>query len=924
MNETGLTFETRMHEKDLKQLQGLLTAYYTPIFTVSKEAAAAIEKMIYKTNAVRDQISDPINDDISDGVVTEEVLRQSGYDQALNETLAVLEEEVKKIAPGTLQYTGMQNMIDAMEQTRRREYVAHVENRETANFPGFVITQKIANYTIIPKVDGITSVETTNEKGEKVTEYRFPAGFAEDNPDVLFIPRQDQLKEQTVRPKFSKEELDQSAERINFDGLISSGSQYMRALREINNIISIQPPETPEQERILRDRVRTAAQRMRMEVQAIHQTIDPEDHVALRFFGNSQRQMMDTLSADPKTQRALGRDYEVIDNFIAYLDSGLPMSAFTEYQEAKRYALGFQDALNGLGNAFEGVEDLKKEAGQLVDYVTKVPANMKPEEVQDWLQGMRNHFKTCVDRYEEIAKKPKIIKDQMQKLAEKNFHENDVKVKYLEEKALKNNVPQKEVEASFSKHLNKVQEDPKYQSSLSEAQKKRYKSQQQDYLDRLQNPKNQLGKFVQNIKGAILPPGKKLGDRNLAERREYLGKMIDSMSDDMKNIRDDLLKQIDAEGELHSGNAGMLGSFLTTEKVRGMSPKEFLKRFEVWESALRDGKGEVNKEDQKIWDCLQKNREYFENRMKEAESKGILSDMPLSQQKSVIEGKNINDALKQFNTERSGVFRKESPEHKDLNQKANEFIKAKKALRDFEYKKGGTDKLPPWENVQWNTLKQQVRYRAGEVKKSAENYINKKSQNPYTSAGKERLMGAQRLLWAAENIEDIMQVEANARKRYEEISNSTAEMEADNKKREVELQERAQRIQEERIKERPAEEAARKAAKLAAEKAEASRKFRETRNDLEAQKNEVEKENRSKEAPVGPRKPTNLENLAGKFEGKDVETKKKSKDDSFAEKKVTAEKKNTEKKNTEKKNGVKKIVQDKNLQKDEELEVVTG
>ena len=178
-------------------------------------------------------------------------------------------------------------------------------------------------------------------------------------------------------------------------------------------------------------------------------------------------------------------------------------------------------------------------------------------------------------------------------------------------------------------------------------------------------------------------------------------------------------------------------------------------------------------------------------------------------------------------------------------------------------------------------------------------------------------MGAQRLLWAAENIEDIMQVEANARKRYEEISNSTAEMEADNKKREVELQERAQRIQEERIKER------------AAEKAEASRKFRETRNDLESQKNAVEKENRSKEAPVGPRKSTNLENLAGKFEGKDVETKKKSKDDSFADKKAAAEKKNTEKKNGVKKNGVKKNgvkknVQDKDLQKDEELEAVNG
>ena len=154
--------------------------------------------------------------------------------------------------------------------------------------------------------------------------------------------------------KYSIAELQESADKVNFGGFTAAAAEYQNTIQDVNRLMAMKEPSTPEQERILKDSllhsIRNAKNEMSKAMEA-----DPDDEVAVRMFGNAN-QMADSLTSEG---RGFARNKAELTDYENYLCSGMPLTGFSDW-----YNLKVQ--VDSMYSASE------------MDYSEYVPNDMKP------------------------------------------------------------------------------------------------------------------------------------------------------------------------------------------------------------------------------------------------------------------------------------------------------------------------------------------------------------------------------------------------------------------------------------------------------------------------------------------------------------------------------------------------------------------
>ena len=890
MNETGNQQETKMTVEDYGQFSEKLALFYTSFFSVSKEAADAIhtlwsatrDVLFYETGeSYRDEEGHliPEKDERSHtDVITEEILREKGYDLVVNQTLEALHKEIEtgKIKPGTVQYTTANYVIDSLDDLRRREYIGSDWNKEKKYFPGFRISQKIANYNLMPKLEGFKKVKV----GDEIT-YEFPEGYAED--EERFHVRQDLVE---GKGKHTREEMDEAAERVNYDGFTSATAEYMKVLRQLDNMIGVQPPETQEQEEILRESLRTAAQRLKMEVEAAQAT-DPDDPVALRFFDDSKDQLLDSMTKDPKNGRSMTRDMARVDEYLGYLDSGLPLAGYPDYLELIDVAGELErEAVSYREKPIHGLDNLKEKSHKLQEKLKAIPRD--PAQTQQWLSEVRSGFEDCIRTYEAIPEKERdeTLKSRFDKLTKEtlpmmdHLGDKNIGIKRRHTMEIVEGMSKdmttitgelKEVSDSsgdlsqdLSEAINRAVEagDPthtdgprKYLEELDQVYEEAKKTNKTELMEFVSKNRAYFANRLEQAKGRGV-----MEDASLDLQREVMELRMRAQGIQKGETAKTPLQQ--ALDRFHTKRAGIFSRESEEHKQLGTETFKLSKNMEIFDKDLNA---------------------VYENHEKMMKlKKGFTSELA----KKYMGLKSERDALKKESKRIESLMTGLELQNRTTSERTERFEELEKQIEEYQVKMDDLKKeyvseqdkkdfsaLEEYESLEryrdrrvesLKTTKGVIELQVEVVKKSAKNYLDKKSQNPYTSAGKERRQGAEDILKETDSINqrlahlsDLIELVIGdkgdkqreiAEKQYDEISKNTEKMKAANQKREAELKEREQRIQEQRKK----------------EEAEAIKKFREIRNDLKKQRDEVENEKRSKEAPVGTGKKMNLDELAEK------------------------------------------------------------
>ncbi len=161
--------ETKMTAYDFNLFSNMLAQFYTPFF--GTPAAEAAKNIFFKIRKVIEYEVDefPGNEvnyeELPNGKylvklgqndkITEKRLYDSGLDADINDAIETLRQGVNDglYPEGALQRTLVDFMIDDFEHIQSRDLCKDIDRNELyGEMPGASMTDKIANYTLVPKL----------------------------------------------------------------------------------------------------------------------------------------------------------------------------------------------------------------------------------------------------------------------------------------------------------------------------------------------------------------------------------------------------------------------------------------------------------------------------------------------------------------------------------------------------------------------------------------------------------------------------------------------------------------------------------------------------------------------------------------------------------------------------------------------------
>ncbi|MCR5178677.1 MAG: hypothetical protein K6C95_06805 [Lachnospiraceae bacterium] len=697
---------TRMTAADLKKFSYTLSSFYPALYgTPAADVARKLNEQFFHTvdyvsddmveddeyRTVAELYEDPDDPDrvsgykvTLNGPVSEERLLDSGLDQTVNEQLAILEDGVKNnIYPeGSIARVEVDYMIDSLKRFQRRELVSDFQDNKSMSWiPAVGVNKKFADYVLVPKIPPVKK-----EENGRIS-YSLPEEFAADDPAIGFIPRQDQAK----NARYTKEQLQESADKVNLAGFSKAAESFLDSLRVAENIGVMKDPD-PAQEEIVRRNLITNIRYLRQELQKARHA-DPADMAARRMFGDKLGQMNGLLFSD----RGFTEDINNLTLFENYLEAGLPLSGFKEYRAYYETAHNLTGTMDEIKAAGTGLGELTGAFDTLKERINTLPpkgANVASRD--EWKKSLKEAMQGLKDAYSRINPA--------------DYQNAKGTIKTGIESTLRN-------------------------------------------------------KEIPNIEGYISNIDN-MGKATVKEERRDLDHIMADMVRDMDRMSKEMGKRIKTERGLSEGLKKAINEVVKTGDVNNAySPKRF-------EKALRDLAGEAHSAgnaDLEKW--AKKNAAHFGNRMKQAESKGVLPDESLNLQRRVNERENrirFDQALRLFNTTRAKIFKSETKEHENARKAAESFQKAIKELQDLNGEKG---------SEKWKQKATEVMTIAGELSKQSFKYMNAKKFYADSPAGKDRLNGAIMLFREAEITRVMLKKQMAANERYQQLSAKTDELE---------------------------------------------------------------------------------------------------------------------------------------------------
>ncbi|MCR4762743.1 MAG: hypothetical protein K5696_04365 [Lachnospiraceae bacterium] len=718
--------------------------------------------------------------------VTEEMLRSNHADALIDELIGQLESEIAtgNYKEGTIQRDFMNYMLTNVKALQKRELVIVPSNLEANDFPGIDFTHKVANYGIIPKLARVEKKPAANGQGEPVEEMVYPEGFAaEDRSAFYFTPREDQN-----RARFTMDEFQTAADKINFSGFNGAGSGYGQALRDFNNMLGMQEPISEEQDRILRERVLAATRLAKQELQ-ISQQVSPDDQEAAKLFDGNTGFMGDTLFAKG---RGFDGNIRSFEQFERYLESGLPIAGFNDYK-------AMLNTVSNLENGFykehiKNTEPFENAVRELSEKLEKLPEKGASKEAGDaWRTETRTLMRRVIQTFHTMTD---TIEYDDEKIRDYVIHRDSIgsfAKSYARDKAVQGGTAYKDV---TDEYMNAEAEKLKGTEELARAYEqyvqREIEKRKQEIADEVKTSGGTF-KGMNRLEHQCLVDLEDMGRRNVREKRAY----VQTMMSDMVKTMGDISKELQALAKKEKNLSPALQKAIN--KAVSAGDPDFAKGPKSLVSALNAVQKLAAEEGREDLKNFAKNEgTHIKNRMLEAESKGILPDESLNAQiraRARNGREHLSEALTMFNTRRSKIFGswnneqgKESPEHKALRE-------ATETLKSMQDELKSIKELQKTDPGKWIEEAKKVQEQAKKVAGLAGKYMREKEFSAGSKAGKQRLAGAIAIYQEAELTRVGLKQRAAALDRYAQIAKSTEKMMENFASRTVVLEEKKKALE---------------------------------------------------------------------------------------------------------------------------------
>ncbi len=537
----------------------------------------------------------------------DKTFREKSTDLRINSLIDRIDLHMDHYPEGTIERDMLEYTRWALDKLRNRELVFSVRSREDQNeLPVMDVMSKFANYSFIPKLP------------ERIKEH-----LPQDNANYFFSVNEDQEK----RAKYTKDELQESADNLHFSDIYKAGRRYADTLIEVNNLMGRDNPPTPGQQEILKDKLLADTVNLKNELLKAYHS-DMEDPVSLRMFGDVPAYMEDGIRSDG---RGYGANLRKLTDLEKYLNSGLPLSGYPQYLDMCVMARTITDGIDDIDKYLENAGDFKKTASELVDIVNNPPKRgASKEEIEGYNHSLVNSMRKCTEEYYALRSDLKLI------APSPDLSEEEKKAfRFFQNKARDNILQDTTMLGTRMKKLN----TPGGIKGLGTDKKSIHKDWQGDYLEGLEKDRQDFNKELKNLK--------KANKGNITY--------------DTMEALDELIKVTDAKSEASPEKIKAAFAALKTAAdkeyaadVRDIRRHEQAGKVDDFKAvyAMKKGMDTANHIGN-LKQYVDRTIAYYNNRLTGAKERGLNTDETVTRQQELIQRNGtieLEQALNRFNT----------------------------------------------------------------------------------------------------------------------------------------------------------------------------------------------------------------------------------------------------------------------------------
>ena len=757
---------TNMRACDIKMFGKSVNSFYpalygTPAANVAINITKKLQDLItFHTSEVPDY-AENVEEDIDGGYlvqlssgekIPEERLQESGIDKDINDALQTLRTSVAENAypAGSLTRTMVDYMINGLERLRRRDLLVNVdENPEAAPLVGTDVAYKTAEYTIVPKLYIHHVQPGAGENGQDIVTDIFPDDFAEDEINYEIIHRMDQTDHAT----YSLGELQESAGRLNFSNVHDAALSLSESESNMYNMLTGPSEPTAQELAQLKNTVITNLDSLRSEMDRALE-VPQNDQVGLRLYGDNPNRMNAILTDDPNG-RGYRNNIQDMDNYRHYLTSGLPVLGYFEYQQMLHDLEIAKNTCSDYGNILSNGDGFINLTNQLYDRLKDIPA--EPAGVAVWRNDVSSLMNQWLTSWMNLTVDMQFNQERENQVAQARNDKADRQARADDYNAQYEAIPADDQNRAAEKaDLLARRNEMRSQVSQLDSTIRNWETAKNRVRESLTT--GTIHNIAGNVSRTYMTDLNHLGERTKRERTEYVTAMLDSMMKNMDDMADDLTGFMNDRNRMMSpGLQAVIDKTVRyADRNTLCGPESFVRQLEQIKTEIgkENTAGHHQNDDIKEW--ADKQITYFNNRILEAKSKGILTDDSLLYQKNLRlrqNGDNLNAALNQFNSRRSSWYRLGWSNHysREFGVETQEHIMLRVAATRLGEMKGELAAINKEQHPEaWRNKLIDMQRQSLTVARCAREYMKKKNFHRPSGNGGTRYDGAARLYAEAE------------------------------------------------------------------------------------------------------------------------------------------------------------------------------
>ena len=608
--------------------------------------------------------------------ITDDIYVKYDLDMQINGYIVQLDNVLAsgKYPEGSIERTLLTHTKNGLERIINRELCFNDKSEYGSYLVNATITSKVANNGLVPILP------------EKVLN-----GLKPDNVNFNFVPNSD-----SKRAAYTKEELQESADKTNFSGGYREGLHYMDSFYEFTDVIGMDKPDTADRQQILKNKMLGEVIALRNELYKIT-NVNLNDPVIARINDGIETNVADMYGVE--NARSYYQHIAKCDNLENYLRSGMPVEGYADYANLHTNLVNVREFVKGAYEFCSNADGLYNAFAEYEDKVTGLLPGPGSSEAEI-----------------------KAFQDEVGRLARNLNNEFD---------KFKNNRVLREMPGNLTK-----------------TEESNLKSRQNSFMDQLRagdgmalNDFSRLVSYASDFEA--------LGNRSYVY---FHGKYVDFMEDmeeDKANIRDALRRYQKAHGSHYDEDVSK--AIEDTVKLcenKYSTPDELNEALGKCadiitekQGLMMDGPDDVRRTAERHYEPLReyinRTKAHHDNLIKGAKKRGILTDISVDKQ-LLVEKRNgeihLDEAIELFNTSR--FMGGENTEHRLAREAAQRLQEKYNELKAIDKKANPKE---------WRELAETVNFLAETAIVRSDEYQAAKNYHANLPAGKRRLEGSEKI-----------------------------------------------------------------------------------------------------------------------------------------------------------------------------------